>query len=79
MRKEAVGTCFKTLYEKKVSRDSAVGIAIGYGLDGRRVGVRVPVRDFSLLHVVQTSSRAHPAYHPMGIGGSFSRVKGAGV
>jgi hypothetical protein len=26
-----------------VSRDSAVGIATGYGLDGRGVGVRVPV------------------------------------
>jgi hypothetical protein len=26
------------------SRDSAVGIATGYGLDGRGVGVRVPVR-----------------------------------
>jgi hypothetical protein len=26
-----------------VSRDSAVGIATGYGLDDREVGVRVPV------------------------------------
>jgi hypothetical protein len=26
------------------SRDSAVGIAIGYGMDDRGVGVRVPVR-----------------------------------
>jgi hypothetical protein len=26
-----------------VSQDRAVGIATGYGLDGRRVGVRVPV------------------------------------
>jgi hypothetical protein len=31
------------------SRDSSVGIAIGYGLDDREVGVRVPVgsRNFS--------------------------------
>jgi hypothetical protein len=27
-----------------LSRDSVVGIATGYGLDDRRVGVRVPVR-----------------------------------
>jgi hypothetical protein len=26
-----------------MSRDSAVGIATGYGLDGRGVGIRVPV------------------------------------
>jgi hypothetical protein len=28
---------------RRRSRDSAVGIATGYGLDGRWVGVRVPV------------------------------------
>jgi hypothetical protein len=28
---------------RKVSRDSAVGIATGYGLDDREVGIRVPV------------------------------------
>jgi hypothetical protein len=35
-----------------MSRDSSVGIATGYGLDGRRVGVRVPVgpRIFSSPH-----------------------------
>jgi hypothetical protein len=44
------------------SRDSAVGIATGYGLDGRGVGVRLPVGPrFSLLRVVQTGSGAHPA------------------
>jgi hypothetical protein len=30
--------------EHKSSRDSPVGIATGYGLDEREVGVRVPVR-----------------------------------
>jgi hypothetical protein len=30
-------------YEKSKSRDSVVGIATGYGLDDRRVGVRVPL------------------------------------
>jgi hypothetical protein len=53
------------------SRDSSVGIAAGYGLDGRGVGVRVPVGDFSLLHVVQTGSGAEPASYPMGTGTSF--------
>jgi hypothetical protein len=35
------------------SRDSSVGIATDYGMDGR---IRFPVRagDFSLLHSVQT-------------------------
>jgi hypothetical protein len=28
-------------------------------------------RDFSLLHSVQTSSGAHPASYPVGVGGSF--------
>jgi hypothetical protein len=30
-------------YPKDRSQDSVVGIATGYGLDNRRVGVRVPV------------------------------------
>jgi hypothetical protein len=31
----------------------------------------IPVQDFSLLHVVQTDSGAHPASYPMGAAGSF--------
>jgi hypothetical protein len=31
-------------FKVKLSRDSAVSIATGYGLDDRGVGVRVPVR-----------------------------------
>jgi hypothetical protein len=43
------------------SRNSAVGIATGYGLDSRGVGARVPVGErFFPLHVVQTRSGAHP-------------------
>jgi hypothetical protein len=62
------------------SRDSSVGIATGYDLDDRGVGVRVPVgQEFSLPHVVQTGSRAHPASSPMGTGGSFPRGKVAGA
>jgi hypothetical protein len=55
------------------SRDSSVGIATGYGLDESRYG-----QEFSLLHVVQTGSGAHPNY-PMGTGGSFPEGKAAGA
>jgi hypothetical protein len=55
------------------SQDSAVGIATGYGLDERGVGVRVPVgsRIFSSLH--------HPdrIYISNGYRGLFSRGKAA--
>jgi hypothetical protein len=62
------------------SRDSSVGIATGYGLDDRGVGVRVPVgSEYSLLHIVQTGSGAHPASYPMGTGGSFPDGKAAGA
>jgi hypothetical protein len=60
------------------SRDSAVGKATGYVLDDGGVGVRVPVGSrFSLLHVVQTGSGAHPASYPMGTRGSFLGGKAA--
>jgi hypothetical protein len=44
-----------------MSRDIVVGLATGYGLEDRGVGVPVPVesRNF-LLHVVQTGSGVHP-------------------
>jgi hypothetical protein len=59
---------------------SAVGIAIAYGLHDREVGVRVPVwLEFSLLHIVQTGSGAHPASYQMGTAGSFSGGKAAGA
>jgi hypothetical protein len=59
-------------------RDSAIRIATGYGLDGRRVGVRVPVSArFSPFYIFQTGSRAPPASYPMGTGGSFSGDKAA--
>jgi hypothetical protein len=58
------------------SRDSAVGIVTGYGLDNRGVGVLVPIgKEFSILHVAQAESGAHPASYPMGIEGSFLVVK----
>jgi hypothetical protein len=51
-------------------------------LDDWGVGIRVMVREqeFSLHHVVQTGSEAHPASYPMGTGGSFhGGVKRPGI
>jgi hypothetical protein len=61
----------------KQNRDSSVGIALGYGLDGRVSRVRFPVGagNFSLHHRVQNGSGAHPASYPMGTRGSFLGVK----
>jgi hypothetical protein len=52
-----------------MSRDSSVGIATGYGLDYRMIGVRFPSEagNFSLRHHVQTGSEAHPASYPVGV------------
>jgi hypothetical protein len=49
-----------------MSWDSSVGIATGYGLDDRIVGVQFPVEggNFSLRNRVQTGSGAHPASYP---------------
>jgi hypothetical protein len=45
------------------------------GLDDRAIGVRSPAeaKDFSSSLCVQTGSGAHPAFCPMGTGGSFPR------
>jgi hypothetical protein len=55
------------------SRDSSVGIALGYGLNDRGSRVRFPAgaMNFSLHHRVQNGSGAHPASSPMGTRGSF--------
>jgi hypothetical protein len=50
--------------EQEKSRDSSVGIAAGYGLDNPQFESKWG-QEFSLLHVVQTGSGAHPASHPM--------------
>ena len=55
----------------KQSRDSSVGIAIRYGLDGPRIESRCET-DFSAR--VQTGPGAHPASYTMGTG-SFTGVK----
>jgi hypothetical protein len=57
-----------------------VGIAAGYGLNDRGVGVRVPMGEkFSLLHVVQTATGVHPTSYTIGTGGSFPGGKAAGA
>jgi hypothetical protein len=56
-----------------------VGIATGYGLDDRGVGVPSPGRVKNFLHSVQTGSGAHPASYPVGTGGSFPGGKVAGA
>jgi hypothetical protein len=60
------------------SPDSVVGVATGYGLDDRGVGVRVLVRPRIFSLVVQTGSGAHPASYLIGTGGSFPGGKVAG-
>jgi hypothetical protein len=50
------------------SRDSSVGIALGYGLNDNGSRVRFPAGavNFSLHHRVQNGSGTHPASYPMG-------------
>jgi hypothetical protein len=66
---------FITLHVYVKSRDSSVGIALGYGLNDRDSRVRFPAGagNFSLHH------RLHPASYPMGTRGSFPGGKAAGV
>jgi hypothetical protein len=62
------------------SRDSSVGIALGYRLDDRGSRVRFPPGlGIFLHHRVQNGSAAHPASYPMGTRGSFHEVKAAGA
>jgi hypothetical protein len=58
-------------YHNTSSRDSSVGIALGYRLDDRGSKVPFPAGNFSLHNRVQRSSGAHPASYPMGNRGSF--------
>jgi hypothetical protein len=63
------------------SRDSSVGIALGYGLDDRGSRVRFPAGagNFSPQYRVQNGSGAHPASYPMGTGGFIPGSKAAGA
>jgi hypothetical protein len=61
--------------------DSSVGVATGYGLDDRIIGVHFPAGDwnFSLRHRVQTGSGAHPVSYPMDTGALYLGVKRPGT
>jgi hypothetical protein len=63
------------------SRESSVGIALGYGLDdrGSRVRFSAGAGNFSLHHCVQNGSGAQPASYLMGTRGSFAGSKVAGA
>jgi hypothetical protein len=63
------------------SRDSSVGIALGFGLDdrGSRVRFLAGAGNFSLHHLVQNGSGAHPASHLMCTRGCFPGGKAAGA
>jgi hypothetical protein len=63
------------------SRDSSVGIELGYGLDdwGSRVRFPVEAGNFSLHLRFQNGAGAHPASYPMGTRGSFPGDKPAGA
>jgi hypothetical protein len=54
---------------------------LGYGLDGRRTGVRFSTRGkyFSLLHDVHTGSGAHPSSPTRAVGGCFFGGNSAGA
>jgi hypothetical protein len=62
------------IYHRHKNRDSAVGIATSYGLDDRRVGVRVPVR--SRIFLLSKSSR--PDTIPFVPGAIYPGVKRPG-
>jgi hypothetical protein len=63
------------------SRDSSVGIALGYGLDDRVSRVRFPTDagNFYLHYRVQNCSGAHPASYLMGMRGPFPGDEAAGA
>jgi hypothetical protein len=58
------------VHSRLKSRDSSVGIALGYGLDdwGSRVRFPAGAGNFSLHHRVQNGSGAHSASYPIGSG-----------
>jgi hypothetical protein len=68
-------------YTQKKSRDSSVGIVLGYSLDDRSSRVRFPTGagNFSFHHRVQNGSGSHPASYPMCTRGSFPGTKAAGA
>jgi hypothetical protein len=76
-----VSSDFHIHKQQKKSRDSSVGIALGYGLDDRGSRVRFPAGagKFSLHHRVQKGSGAHPSSYQMSTRDSFPGGKAAGA
>jgi hypothetical protein len=74
---ENVTTNFLESHFQEQSRDSSVGIALGYGLDDRGSKVRFPTGagNSSLHRRFQNGSGAHPDSYIMGTRGSFPGVK----
>jgi hypothetical protein len=72
---------FKTPAQLQKSRDSSVGIVLGYGLHdwGSRVRFPAEARNFSLHHRVQNGSGAHLASYQRGTRGYFLGDKAAGA
>jgi hypothetical protein len=72
--------CFLIEDGDNCSRDSAVGIATGYGLDDRQVTLPSPckVKNFRLSMSSRPAPRVHPTSYPMGTGDSFPGVKRPG-
>jgi hypothetical protein len=75
------GIKIEVVYLLRKSRDSSVGIALGYELDdwGSRFRFPAGAGNFSLHHRVQNGSGAHPASYSTGIKGSFPGGKAAGA
>jgi hypothetical protein len=63
-------------FTRRGGRDTSVSIATCYGLDDRRIGVRVPVgsRIFT-SSISQTGSGVHTTSYTIGTGESFPEVK----
>jgi hypothetical protein len=74
-----VSCAFRLAFHDHQSRDSSVGIALGYGLDDQGSRVRFPAGagNISFHHRVQNGSGVHPAFYPMATRGSFPGGKAA--
>jgi hypothetical protein len=69
---------YKKILKTPTNRDSSVGIATGYRLDGW-VSILSKGKIFLFTTAFQTGSGAHTASYPIGIGRDFHGGKAAGV